>query len=41
LCALRWREALAAGVAPPVHLEATNAKALEVLSLVQLQAHAL
>jgi hypothetical protein len=25
LCALRWKEALEAGVAPPVHLEATHA----------------
>ncbi len=41
LCALRWQEALAAGVAPPVHLQATHAKALELLSLEQLQLHAL
>ena len=41
LCALRWKEALAAGVAPPVHLEATHAKALAVVTLDQLQAHAL
>lgn len=41
LCALRWKEALAAGVAPPVHLEATHAKALTVVTLDQLQAHAL
>jgi len=40
LCALRWREALLAGVAPPVCLEATHAKALEVVSLVQLRLHA-
>lgn len=41
LCALRWKEALEAGVAPPVHLEATHAKALSVVTLAQLQAHAL
>ena len=41
LCALRWKEAFAAGVAPPVHLEATHAKALEVVSLAQLRLHAL
>lgn len=41
LCALRWKEALAAGVAPPVHLEATHAKALEIVTLAQLQAHAI
>lgn len=37
LCVLRWREALEAGVAPPVHLEATHEKALAVVSLEQLQ----
>jgi hypothetical protein len=41
LCALRWKEALQAGVAPPVHLEATHARALELLDLADLQAHAL
>ncbi len=40
LCALRWREALEAGLAPPVHLEATHTKALEYVSLEELQAHA-
>lgn len=30
-----------AGVAPPVHLEATHAKALEIVSLDQLKLHAL
>ena len=37
LCVLRWKEALSAGVAPPVILEATNAKALEYISLEILQ----
>lgn len=41
LCALRWKEALVAGVAPPVHLEATHAKALNIVTLAELQAHAL
>jgi uncharacterized protein len=39
LCVLRWKEALDAGVAPPVILEATNIKALEFVSLEMLQAH--
>jgi uncharacterized protein len=41
LCAMRWKEALLAGVAPPVHLEATHAKALDIVTLAQLQTHAL
>jgi uncharacterized protein (DUF2237 family) len=41
LCADRWREALAAGVAPPVVLSATELSALEVVSLDDLKAHAL
>ena len=41
LCALRWKEALAAGVAPPVILEATNIKALEYISMEELQKHAI
>lgn len=41
LCAERWAEALAAGVAPPVRLEATNRRALEVLDLDDLKRHAL
>jgi len=40
LCAARWQEALEAGCAPPVILEATHEKALEVLSLDALRAHA-
>ena len=40
LCASRWKDALEAGVAPPVLLAATHEKALEVVSLEQLQAHA-
>ncbi len=41
LCAARWREALEAGVAPPVILESTHERALEVVELETLQAHAL
>lgn len=40
LCADRWQEALAAGVAPPVILASTHARALEVVSLQDLKAHA-
>ncbi|WP_334155140.1 DUF2237 family protein [Tepidimonas sp.] len=40
LCALRWKEALEAGAAPPVILEATHEAALQVVSLSDLQAHA-
>ncbi len=41
LCALRWKEALMAGVAPPVNLEATHFKALEIVTLEQLKQYAL
>jgi hypothetical protein len=41
LCAARWQEALAAGVAPPIVLDATHEKALEVVGLEDLQRHAL
>ncbi|MEM1042331.1 MAG: DUF2237 domain-containing protein [Bacteroidota bacterium] len=40
LCVSRWAEALAAGVAPPVVLEATHEKALTVVDLGTLRAHA-
>lgn len=40
LCALRWKEALDAGQAPPVMLEATNERVLEVLRMEDLVAHA-
>jgi uncharacterized protein len=39
LCASRWKEALEAGVAPPVVLECTHAKALAFVTLAQLRAH--
>ncbi|MEH1832738.1 MAG: DUF2237 domain-containing protein [Nostoc sp.] len=41
LCASRWQEALDAGVAPPVILSATHARALEMVSLDELKKHAL
>jgi uncharacterized protein (DUF2237 family) len=41
LCALRWQEALDAGVAPPVVLSATHASALEYVSLADLKQHAI
>jgi uncharacterized protein (DUF2237 family) len=40
LCASRWQEALEAGVAPPVILEATHLQALEWVSLDDLRRHA-
>lgn len=41
LCASRWKEALDAGVAPPVSLAATHARALEYVSMDELKQHAL
>ena len=40
LCMLRWREALNAGMAPQVYLEATHEAALTVVSLADLKSHA-
>lgn len=37
LCAARWKEAFDAGVAPPVILNATHEKALEFVTLEELQ----
>jgi len=39
LCADRWREALEAGLAPPVVLESTHARALDFVSMTQLEKH--
>jgi hypothetical protein len=39
LCASRWQEALDAGVAPPIVLEATHASALEYVSLTEMKAY--
>lgn len=41
LCASRWKEALEAGVAPPVILWATHEAALKYVSLEDLKKHAL
>ncbi|MEM1137253.1 MAG: DUF2237 domain-containing protein [Bacteroidota bacterium] len=41
LCALRWKEALKEGVAPPVNLEATHERALNFVSMDDLVKHAL
>jgi hypothetical protein len=41
LCASRWKEALAAGCAPPIVLQSTHASALEYVSLNELKQHAL
>ena len=40
LCASRWAQALEAGAAPRVVLAATHERALEVVTLDQLRAHA-
>ncbi|MGF1521294.1 MAG: DUF2237 family protein [Leptolyngbyaceae cyanobacterium] len=41
LCASRWQEAVADGVAPPIVLEATHEAALKYVSLDLLKQHAL
>ncbi len=41
VCALRWREAVAEGCAPPVVLECTHARATDFVPLAWLQRHAL
>ncbi len=41
LCARRWQQACQAGVAPPVILESTHARALDFVTLEALQACAL
>ena len=40
LCVGRWREAFAAGMAPPVVLAATHEEALAVVPLEDLERHA-
>jgi hypothetical protein len=40
LCAYRWKEAMQAGVAPPVVLAATHSSALDVIPFDDLEAHA-
>lgn len=41
LCAARWQEAFEAGYAPQVKLEATHERALEIVDLDDLRAHAI
>ena len=41
LCASRWKEAADAGVAPPVLLNSTHLKALDIISKADLEYHAL
>ena len=41
VCAARWQEAFAAGVAPPVVLAASHERALDVVSLDSLRAHSI
>jgi uncharacterized protein (DUF2237 family) len=41
LCAARWREALKAGVAPPLALRATHVRALQTVDMETLKRHAL
>jgi hypothetical protein len=41
LCADRWKEALDAGVAPPVILSSTNEKVLEIIELKDLKKYAI
>lgn len=41
VCALRWKEAWQAGMAPPVILEACEQSALMVIPLAALQEHAI
>ena len=41
LCAARWQEAFEAGVAPPVILEATHQKALELIDFNDLKRFAI
>ena len=40
LCVNRWKEALEAGLAPPVLLESTNEKALDFVKMTDLLNHA-
>ena len=41
LCAARWQEALEAGVAPKVVLQATHAASLRIVKLADLKKHAI
>ena len=41
LCALRWKEAMDNGVAPPIILESTHSKALQFITFEELNTYAL
>ncbi len=41
LCASRWLEAYEAGMAPKVNLQSTHGKALDIVALDKLKAHAI
>ena len=41
LCALRWKEAMENGMAPPVILTSTHQSVLEVISLEELKKYAI
>ena len=41
VCVTRWQEALEAGVAPPVDLEATHSSVVEFVTLEELKRHKL
>jgi uncharacterized protein (DUF2237 family) len=41
VCAARWMEAFEAGVAPPVVLEATHERSLDIVPLAALRYHAI
>ena len=41
VCVSRWEEAFMAGVAPPIVLESTHERALDVVELAELRSHAL
>lgn len=41
LCVTRWQEALTAGCAPPVRLNATHESALEFVDLADLRSHSI
>jgi uncharacterized protein len=41
LCAPRWKEALEAGMAPPVYLKRSHENALQFVTLAQLETYAL
>jgi len=40
LCAMRWKEAFDAGIAPPMVLQATHERTLDVVTLAQLRSRA-